>query len=141
MPTNKNEDKSAVIVIWMGIFLGAAMPFCALAAGEINDSPDSAKYETIIESTYRTTFPEAPNMVFDVPPDTRIVKVGAGIQVESQYHYLSRKLIAQERRMDTFGQQLEKMKEQLGALDERVKKIEGMPGKKAVSSSSISVEQ
>ncbi len=104
------------ILIFLAIFL--LLIRCAMAA----DKSDSQLNTE--EPAYHTTFPEAPGMIFDVPQDTRVVKIGAGIQLESPSHYLSRKIKAQDRRVDVIDQKLEKIEERLDTLDQRIKKIE-----------------
>jgi hypothetical protein len=83
---------------------------------------DSQSYSE--DPVYHTTFPEAPGMTFDVPPDFRIIKTPNSIQLEPPTHYVSRKIEAQDKLIKEFGEKLENMTERLKAAEEKIKRLE-----------------
>lgn len=105
------------------------------------DKFDSQPYTE--DPVYKTTYPEAPGMVFDVPQDTRITKSSNGIQLESPAHYTFRKIEAQDQRMSGFNQRLGKLEERLDLLEQKIKKLGEtlLSGKKSEKVSLSSYEQ
>ncbi len=129
-------------ILFVGMLLLLVGTSVSAAEDPEPDSFDSQPYTD--DPVYKTTFPEAPGMVFDVPKDTRITNKNNGIQIESPSHYTFRKIEAQDQHISSFRKKLDDFAERLGTAEEKVKELEkGMaqPEKKPAKSSLSSIEE
>ena len=101
--------------VWVLLVLLLAAP---AAHGAEADSFDSQPYTE--DPEYKTTFPGAPGMVFDVPQDTKIKKVGNSIQVESAAHYSYRKIAEQAKLMQALQAKVGDLSQRLESVERRI---------------------
>ncbi len=105
------------------LFLAMTLLFLMAAKAEDKKQKfDSQPYTD--DPTFKSTFPEAPGMSFDVPRDTQITNVNNSVQVESPVHYMFRKLEAQDKRINASSGTIERLTKRLSAAEEKIERLE-----------------
>ena len=131
---------------WILFFMVMLLFLSAPAKTENSKSPKAQKFDSQPQSedpVYKTTFPEAPGMTFDVPKDTQITNINNSVQIESPTHYMFRKAEAQDRQINDFKGNLQELSGRLSAAEGRIKKLENavLPEQKPAKTSLSTLEQ